>query len=112
MLHDDTDTIRDGAAERRMAAIERLRRAVARLETENRDLLTEVDEFKTVINGLGEGVGSLEDAVDDYRLTMSGIRVSALRRASQRLGETADNWLDRFTDAADGASDTKVKTAA
>jgi uncharacterized protein YlxW (UPF0749 family) len=111
MLLDDTDQVLDTAPDRRMAAIDRLRAAVARLEKENRGLRTEVGEFKATIDDLGERVEALADAAEDYRLAIYAVRVSDLHRATARLGDTADGWLERFS-AAGETTQTKVKSAA
>jgi len=111
MLLEDTDQVLDTAADRRLAAINRLRAAVARLEKENRDLRTEVGEFKATIDDLGERMEALEDAAEDYRLGIYAVRVSGLRRATARLGDTADGWLERFS-GADETTQTTVKSAA
>lgn len=112
MLLDNTTPAQDTAADRRMAAIDRLRAAVARLEVENRDLQAEVGDFKAAIDGLGNRVVALEATAEEYRLGVYAIRVSALRRSAQRLGETADNWLDRCADTGGDGVKAKVKTAA
>ena len=64
------------------------------------------------LDGLGDRVEALEATAEEYRLGVYAIRISALRRSAQRLGETADNWLDRCADTGGDGVTAKVKTAA